>query len=63
MTDKQTPVFEKLTPIADSDLGIYEEALDYVFQSNNKDVRNIALTGAYGAGKSSVLSKRSIISV
>ena len=56
MTDKQAHVFEKLTPIADSDLGIYEEALDYVFQSNNEDVKNIALTGAYGAGKSSVLS-------
>lgn len=56
MTDKQAHVFEKLTPITDSDLGIYEEALDYVFQSNNEDVKNIALTGAYGAGKSSVLS-------
>ena len=56
MTDKQVHVFEKLTPIADSELGIYEEALDYVFQSNNEDVRNVALTGAYGAGKSSVLS-------
>lgn len=56
MTDKQVHVFEKLTPIADSELGIYEEALDYVFQSNNEDVRNVAITGAYGAGKSSVLS-------
>lgn len=45
--------FEKLTPISDSDLGIYENALDYVF--NNDDIRNVAISGAYGAGKSSIL--------
>lgn len=46
-------VFEKLTPISDSDLGIYEDALDFVFKNN--DIRNVAISGAYGAGKSSVL--------
>lgn len=45
--------FEKLTPISDSDLGIYENALDYVF--NNDDIKNVAVSGAYGAGKSSIL--------
>lgn len=31
---------------------IYTEALDYAF--NNNDIKNIAITGIYGAGKSSV---------
>ena len=46
-------VFEKLTPISNSDLGIYENALNFVFE--NDDVRNVAISGAYGAGKSSIL--------
>lgn len=45
--------FEKLTPISNSELGIYEDAIDFVF--DNDDVRNVAISGAYGAGKSSVL--------
>lgn len=51
---KEKYKFESLTPIQDSNLGIYQAALDYVFQE--KDVKNIALSGAYGAGKSSILS-------
>ena len=51
MPDKY--VFEKLTPISNSDLGIYENALNFVFE--NDDVRNVAISGAYGAGKSSIL--------
>ena len=35
-------------------LDVYEEAIDYVF--NNPDVKNIAISGAYSAGKSSVLA-------
>lgn len=31
---------------------IYTEALDFAF--NNKEIRNIAITGVYGAGKSTV---------
>lgn len=54
MENKHEYIFEKLTPISDSELGIYEDALNFVFQ--NDDVRNIAISGAYGAGKSSVLS-------
>ena len=46
--------FERLTPIDNIDLGIYENAIDYVFDS--PDVRNVAISGAYSAGKSSVLA-------
>lgn len=46
--------FERLTPIDNMDLDVYEEAIDYVF--NNPDVKNIAISGAYSAGKSSVLA-------
>lgn len=45
--------FEKLTPINDSDISVYEAAVDYVFE--NSDVKNIAISGAYGAGKSSLV--------
>ncbi len=51
---KRGLVFESLTPVEDSELGVYETALDYVFQS--PDIKNVALSGAYGAGKSSVLA-------
>lgn len=46
--------FERLTPIDNIDLDVYEEAIDYVF--DNTDIRNVAISGAYGAGKSSVLA-------
>lgn len=46
-------VFEKLTPVTNSDIKNYESAIDYVFKEN--DVRNVAISGAYGSGKSSVL--------
>lgn len=46
--------FYALTPTDDADLGIYESALDFVFAGN--DVKNVAVSGAYGAGKSSVLA-------
>ncbi len=46
--------FEKLTLKDDSNIDVYEEALDYVFESD--DIRNVAISGAYGAGKSSVLA-------
>lgn len=45
--------FQKLTPINQVDLNIYNEALDYVFK--NDDVRNVGISGAYSAGKSSVI--------
>lgn len=46
--------FEKLTLKDDVNIDVYEEALDYVFDSD--DIRNIAISGAYGAGKSSILA-------
>ena len=36
------------------DLDVYEEAIDYVF--DNSDIKNVAISGAYSAGKSSVLA-------
>lgn len=46
--------FERLTPTDDVDLAVYEEAIDYVFQ--NPDIKKVAISGAYSAGKSSVLA-------
>ncbi len=46
--------FERLTPIDNMDLDVYEDAIDYVF--DNPDVKNVAVSGAYSAGKSSVLA-------
>lgn len=46
-------MFQKLTPISNADLAVYEEAMKYVFL--NDDIRNIAISGTYGAGKSSVI--------
>lgn len=46
--------FERLTPIDNMDLGVYEEAIDYIFDNN--DIKNVAISGAYSAGKSSVLA-------
>ena len=46
--------FERLTPIVDMDLEVYEDAINYVF--DNQDIKNVAITGAYSAGKSSVLA-------
>lgn len=45
--------FEKLTPDKDADISVYEEAIEFVF--DNSDVTNIAISGAYGAGKSSII--------
>lgn len=45
--------FQKLTPTSNVELGIYGEALNFVFAS--KDIRNIAISGPYSAGKSSIL--------
>ena len=45
--------FQKLTPTNTADIEIYEDAIDFVFC--NSDLKNVALSGAYSAGKSSVL--------
>ena len=45
--------FNALTPeILKGNKQIYTEALDYAFSNN--DIKNIAITGIYGAGKSTV---------
>jgi hypothetical protein len=46
--------FHKLTPVDDVDLNLYEDAIDFIF--DNSDVRNVAISGAYGAGKSSIIA-------
>lgn len=46
--------FEKLTPTDGAELKVYEEAIDYVFK--NSDIKNVAISGAYSAGKSSLLA-------
>ncbi|NBH36359.1 hypothetical protein D3Z58_23260 [Clostridiaceae bacterium] len=45
--------FQKLTPIFDADISVYEEAISFAL--SNSDIKNIAISGAYSAGKSSVL--------
>lgn len=48
--------FQKLTPekgLDEKGLSGYKEALDYAFSED--DINNIALTGVYGSGKSSIL--------
>lgn len=48
--------FEKLTPINDCKLGIYEKAMDFIFlDENDKDIINVAVTGPYASGKSSMI--------
>lgn len=46
-------IFQKLTIKDDVELKIHKDALDFVFQ--NDDIKNVALSGPYGAGKSSIL--------
>lgn len=46
-------VFQKLTPVSNADISVYEEAINFVFE--NSDVKNVAISGAYSAGKSSIL--------
>lgn len=47
-------IFEQLTPIDNVELDVYEAAINYVFE--NPDVKNVAISGAYSAGKSSILA-------
>lgn len=45
--------FKKLTPKDDIEIKVYEEALNFVF--DNDDICNVAVSGPYSAGKSSVI--------
>lgn len=51
--EKQKIQFQKLTPANDIDISVYEEAIDFVFE--NADITNVAISGSYSAGKSSVV--------
>lgn len=54
--DKEKYHFEKLTPFSDADISKYKEMLDFaLIIENNDDVTNVAMTGLYGSGKSSVI--------
>ena len=53
MVSEEAYNFQKLTPVNDIDLSIYKNALDFIFE--NPDVKNIGVSGAYSAGKSSVV--------
>lgn len=45
--------FQKLTPTDKVDLLVYEDAFKYIFE--NDDIKNVAISGPYSAGKSSLL--------
>ena len=45
--------FKSLTPRKDVDLSAYEEAFEFALK--NMEIKNVAVTGSYGAGKSSVM--------
>ncbi len=45
--------FQKLTPTNDVSMDVYDKAFEFVFK--NDDIKNVAISGIYGAGKSSLL--------
>lgn len=45
--------FQKLTPINNADISVYEEAINFVFE--NSDIKNVAISAPYSAGKTSIL--------
>lgn len=45
--------FQKLTPINNANIDGYTDALDYVF--SNDDILNVAVSGPYSGGKSSII--------
>ena len=53
MDDRQNITFQKLTPIDNADISVYEDAIE--FSLKNDDITNIALSGPYSAGKSSII--------
>ena len=51
--NKEESIFYDLTPINDIELGIYEDAIN--FSLKNDKILNVAISGSYGSGKSSLL--------
>lgn len=54
MMERKEYFFQKLTPTDGADISVYEDAIDFIFENN--DITNIAISGAYSAGKSSVIA-------
>lgn len=54
MSEVKPSALMKLTPTTEARLGVYEEQLTSAL--TDPDIRNIALSGPYGAGKSSILA-------
>lgn len=54
MSEIKPSALMKLTPTTEARLGVYEEQLTSAL--TDPDIRNIALSGPYGAGKSSILA-------
>lgn len=58
--EKEKNKFNALTPeVLNENKQIYTEALDYAF--GNSDIKNIAITGIYGAEKSTVWNAEVLI--
>lgn len=56
--EDQTPLpYISLSPVDNADIGsVYKKSLDWALGNRKKyDIKNIALTGPYGSGKSSIL--------
>lgn len=45
--------FHNLLPVDDIELGIYEDAINFAL--NDKKILNVAISGSYGSGKSSII--------
>ena len=45
-------LFHHLAPTSEANIDCYKEAFDYVFEHH--EIKNIAITGTYGSGKSSI---------
>lgn len=51
--NKESIEFKSLSPKTDIDISVYEDAINYA--RKNDGITNVALTGNYGSGKSSIL--------
>ncbi|WP_226037476.1 YobI family P-loop NTPase [Aquibacillus saliphilus] len=56
--DKKKYNFQKLTPINNAKLKMYDDALNFVFENN--EIKNVAISGPYSAGKSSIIESYKI---
>lgn len=46
-------IFQKFAPVNNAKISVYKHALDFAME--DKEIKNVAITGPYSAGKSSVL--------